>query len=170
MAQEGRAAPCRTHEIALAPLPGAGPRPRLHAVSDRTHEHLAGRYGPAAGEVLAIAAAEPGAGSPIVEGHPDLLAEAVYAARHEQARSVGDVLLRRTRLGLLAAREVCDPAGAVARRVANAMAPELGWGDRRAAHEAAAWAREARAEGLVVDQLRPGARRTPTPTRGTRTP
>ena len=38
----------------------------------------------------------------VADGPPDLLAEAVHAARHEQARSVGDVLLRRTRLGLLA--------------------------------------------------------------------
>ena len=49
---------------------------------------------------------------------PDLLAEALVAARYEQARSVADVLLRRTRLGLLAARRLVEDrdAGAPGRR------------------------------------------------------
>jgi glycerol-3-phosphate dehydrogenase len=142
--QEGRTAPCRTHEIRLAP------RPARCRAGDR---HLATRYGPAADDVLALAAADPLAARPIVDGRLDVLAEAVHAARDEQAQSVGDVLLRRTRLGVLAAREVCEPAGGVALRVANAMAPALGWSDGRAAREAAAWAREAGAEGLVVNPM-----------------
>ena len=54
----------------------------------------------------------------IVPGRPDLLAEVVYAARREQARTVGDVLLRRTRLGLTAARSL---TGAVIGRVAGVL-------------------------------------------------
>ena len=50
---------------------------------------------------------------------PDLLAEAAYAARREQARTVGDVLLRRTRLALTAAREVVR--GDAPRRVAEVL-------------------------------------------------
>ena len=46
------------------------------------------------------AASWPSRSSP---GLPDLLAEVTLAARREQARSIGDVLLRRTRLALLAA-------------------------------------------------------------------
>jgi glycerol-3-phosphate dehydrogenase len=90
----------------------------------------------------------PDGGEPIVGGHPDLLAEATYAARNEQARSVGDVLLRRTRLGLVAPAAACDPA--VARRVARAIATELGWNERRIEAEASAWSHEARSEGLVA--------------------
>ncbi len=62
--------------------------------------------------MLAQRRASPGFGDrgelaqPIVPGLPDLLAEVALAARREQALSVGDVLLRRTRLGLLAAREL----------------------------------------------------------------
>jgi len=159
---EGRTAPCRTHEIPLAP------RPVASLAGDRD-DHLATRYGPAAGDVLALAAADPLAALPIVDGRPDLVAEAVYAARHEQAQSVADVLLRRTRLGLLAAREVCEPAGGVALRVAQAMAPAQGWTEGRTAREAAAWAREAGAEGLVVTpetQLRPAVVRRTTVTLG----
>ena len=53
--------------------------------------------------MLALAAESGELAQPIVPGLPDLLAEAVLAARREQARSVADVLLRRTRLWLLAA-------------------------------------------------------------------
>jgi glycerol-3-phosphate dehydrogenase len=56
--------------------------------------------------VLALAAERGELAQPIVAGLPDLLAEVALAARREQARSIGDVLLRRTRLGLLAAREL----------------------------------------------------------------
>ena len=93
---------------------------------------------------------------PVVESDPgrvrppDLLAEVVYAARHEQARSVGDALLRRTRLGLTAARDVAAPDGVAARRVAAAMAPELGWGEARTEAEAQAFLLEAAAEGIVA--------------------
>ena len=57
--------------------------------------------------VLRVAAERPELAGPIVPEMPDLLAEAVIAARLEQARSVADVLLRRTRLGLVAAPR-CD--------------------------------------------------------------
>ena len=77
------------------------------------------------------------------------LAEAVHAARHEQARSVGDALLRRTRLGLLAARRR-GADGEVASRVAGAMAPELGWDDSTAENQAQAFLDEARAEGIAA--------------------
>ena len=49
---------------------------------------------------------QPELAAPIVPGRPDLMAEVTLAARHEQARSVADVLLRRTRLGILAAPEL----------------------------------------------------------------
>jgi len=66
------------------------------------------------------------------------------------ARSVGDALLRRSRIGLLAAREVADPESGVAERVARAMAPELGWDEARIQAEVAAFAEEAAAEGIVA--------------------
>jgi glycerol-3-phosphate dehydrogenase len=64
--------------------------------------------------------------------------------------SVGDALLRRTRLGLLAAREVTDAGGETALRVARAMALDLGWDEERAALEAQAFLDEAAAEGIVA--------------------
>jgi glycerol-3-phosphate dehydrogenase len=79
---------------------------------------------------------------------PDLMAEVVVAARHEQARTVADVLLRRTRLGLLAGRRLVEDRDA-AGRVAKVMAPELGWGRRETGRAADAWRDAVAAERLV---------------------
>ena len=73
----------------------------------------------------------------------------MVAFRSEQAGGLGDVLLRRTRLGLLAAREVCEPA--VLGRLADVVGEEFGWDGARRAAEIDGFAREAQAEGLVVD-------------------
>jgi glycerol-3-phosphate dehydrogenase len=146
--REARVAPCRTHEIPLGQAVEPESLPRVEGVREDAYELLAGRYGHSAHDVLAVAAERGELTQPIVPGGPpDLLAEAVHAARSEQARSVGDALLRRTRLGLLAAGALTrDPAAAL--RVAGAMAPELGWDDARAEAESEAWLAEARAEGI----------------------
>jgi glycerol-3-phosphate dehydrogenase len=150
--REARVAPCRTEEIPLGQAVDAPNLPRVEGVPDDAYEHLAGRYGHAAREVLAIAAERGELAQPIVAGGPpDLLAEAVHAARREQATSIGDALLRRTRLGLLAARQAADREGVTARRVALAMAGDLGWDADRAEREARAFLAEASAEGIVTD-------------------
>ena len=135
--REGREAPCHTAEIPL----GMEARPQdLEApegVGEASISQLAFRYGHAARNVLALARDEPKLAAPIVPGRPDLLAEAVIAARHEQARSVADVLLRRTRLGLLAAPQLRG-ADSV-RAVAGAMGAELGWSRRQVKQAAEAW-------------------------------
>jgi glycerol-3-phosphate dehydrogenase len=144
--REGREAPCHTHEIPL----GMSARPEdLEApagVGEEALEQLAFRYGHAARRVLDIARADPKLARPIVPGRPDLLAEAVLAARHEQARSVADVLLRRTRLGILAAPQLRE-AKAV-RPVADALGAELGWSRRQRSREAEAWRAVAAQEGV----------------------
>jgi glycerol-3-phosphate dehydrogenase len=133
----GREAPCHTAEIPL----GMQARPDDLAAPDAVGEdavsQLAFRYGHAARAVLDLAWKEPKLAAPIVAGRPDLLAEAAVAARLEQARCVADVLLRRTRLGLLAARQL-RTADSV-RPVAEAMGRELGWSRRRVKREAEAW-------------------------------
>ena len=148
--REGRDAPCRTHQVPLGMAVEAGDLPHVPGVAAEAYEQLAGRYGYAAHEVLRIALERPGLAEPVVPGRVDLLAEAAYAARREQARTVGDVLLRRTRLGLTAGRDVCGDGAAAAVRVAGAMGAELGWDEARQAREAAAFREEAAAEGIVV--------------------
>jgi glycerol-3-phosphate dehydrogenase len=100
--------------------------------------------------VLRLAEAAPELGRRISPALPDILAEAAFAAAHEQARSVGDVLLRRTRLGLLDARSLTAPGANGARAVARAMAAELGWDEVRVAQEVDDWRLLAEAEGLAA--------------------
>ena len=146
--REAREAPCRTHEIPLGQAIAVEELSRVEGVPEASYAALAARYGYAAREVLALAAERGELAQPIVPELPDLLAEVALAARREQARSLGDVLLRRTRLGLLAARELTgDPA--VVERVAAVLAAELGWSSQRTGEEIARFAEEARAEGLL---------------------
>jgi glycerol-3-phosphate dehydrogenase len=148
--RDGRDAPCRTHEIPLGmAVEGAG-LPRVEGVPEDAYAQLAGRYGYASRDVLVLAAERGELAQPILPGHPDVLAEAVYAARREQAHSVGDVLLRRTRLALTCARALCAPGEHAPERVAAAIGDELGWDVARRAAEAAAFRAEAAAEGVVV--------------------
>jgi glycerol-3-phosphate dehydrogenase len=167
--RDARDAPCRTHEIPLGQAIDVEELPRVEGVASASYEALASRYGHAAHDVLALAAERGELAQPIVEGLPDVLAEVALAARREQARSLGDVLLRRTRLGLLAARQLVgeEPsapqpgqapaegaATAPVRRVAKVMARELDWSAERLALELTRFADEARAEGIVADTQR----------------
>jgi glycerol-3-phosphate dehydrogenase len=147
--REARDAPCRTHEIPLGAAVSVEDLPRVEGVAELAYQALANRYGYAAGEVLAIAKEHGELAQPIVTGLPDILAEVVQAIRREQARSAADVLLRRTRLGLLAARELAEDDGAVVRRVAHAMGRELGWDEARIAAECDRFAAEALEEGIL---------------------
>jgi glycerol-3-phosphate dehydrogenase len=148
--RDARDAPCRTHEIPLGQAIAVEELPRVEGVGrvgPDPYQALASRYGHAAHDVLALAAERGELAQPIVAGLPDLLAEVALAARREQARSIGDVLLRRTRLGLLAAREL---TGEPVRRVGDVMARELGWSAERLSLELTRFAEEARAEGIVA--------------------
>ena len=148
--RDGRDAPCRTGEIPLGMPVDANELTRVEGVGEEAYEQLAGRYGFAAHDVLATAAERGELAQPMLPGLPDLLAEAAFSARREQARTVGDVLLRRTRLGLTAARRLCAPGEQAPERVARALGAELGWDAGRCAAEAERFRADAAAEGLVV--------------------
>jgi glycerol-3-phosphate dehydrogenase len=97
--------------------------------------HLVSRYGSEAPAVAALAAADPTLAQPLVPTLPYLRAEAVHAVRHEMARTLDDVLSRRTRARLLAR----DRTAAAAPDVAHLLASELGWSPARADEEAGAY-------------------------------
>jgi glycerol-3-phosphate dehydrogenase len=147
--RDGRDAPCRTHEIPLGQPEDPSQLPVLDGVPVESREGLAARYGHAAEEVLAIAAAQPELAEPIVPGLPDLLAEATFSARMEQTQTVGDVLLRRTRLGLIAARQLCAAGSEAPWRVDRALAAELGWEPDRTEAAVRAFREEADSEGIA---------------------
>jgi glycerol-3-phosphate dehydrogenase len=147
--REGRELPCRTAELPLGMPMDPGQLPEVEGVGADTRRHLADRYGYAARDVLELAAAAPELRGRIVPEAPDLVAEAAFAARREQARSAGDALLRRTRLALTHARALCAPGAEGPELVAWAMADGLGWDEGRVAAEVDAFAEVAAAEGLV---------------------
>ena len=149
--REGREAPCRTHEIPLGMPARDGELPEVEGVDEESSTHLAGRYGHAAVDVLELAASDPALARRISPELPDLVAEATFAARREQVRSLADVLLRRTRLGLLDARGLCAEGAEGPALTAAALAPELGWDDARVVRELEDWREVARAEGLLPE-------------------
>jgi glycerol-3-phosphate dehydrogenase len=144
--REGRAAPCHTAEIPLGMEARAEDLEAPEGVGEEAVSQLAFRYGHAARTVLDLARSDPKLAGPIVPGRPDLLAEVALAARSEQARSVADVLLRRTRLAILAAPQLRDAASV--RAVAEVLGAELGWSRRQVKRGAEAWPQAAAQEGI----------------------
>ena len=88
------------------------------------HEHLAGRFGREADAIHDEMRADPSLGDGLVPGLPYVRAEAIHAVRHEMARTLDDILSRRTRARLLAARRVIGRGGR--RRLARRAGARLG--------------------------------------------
>jgi glycerol-3-phosphate dehydrogenase len=148
--RDGRDAPCRTQDTPLGQPIDALRLPHVAGTSPAARAHLAARYGSVARDVLELARERPELARPVVEDGPvDLLAEAVHAVRAEHARSLGDVLLRRTRLGLTAARGLLADDAHRAREVAEAVAPDLGWDAAGVDAGVRDFVAEAALEGLV---------------------
>jgi glycerol-3-phosphate dehydrogenase len=86
-----------------------------------TASYLPTVYGARTGAVLSLIQADPRLADKISPDHPYIFAQVVYAARHEMARTVDDVLSRRIRLS------ITDRAAAVkaAERVSSIVAAEL---------------------------------------------
>ena len=108
-------------------------------------EHLLGRYGTLAEEVLGLVRTDPGLARPLAEGHPYLRAEVSYAVTHENALHVEDVLMRRTRLFI----EAADGGAGAAADVAAIMGRLLGWSRRRRAAETRRYLELLEAERVV---------------------
>jgi glycerol-3-phosphate dehydrogenase len=130
--RRGRGARSRTARLRLL---GADGYRDPDAAAPAMARHLARRYGTLAAEVESIAATDPDLARPLVAGLPYLRAEAVYAARHEMARTLDDVLLRRTRAHLEDRAATLDAAPAVARLLGD----ELGWSDAETERQVAAY-------------------------------
>jgi glycerol-3-phosphate dehydrogenase len=94
-------------------------------------EHLLGRYGSMATEVLDLCAGEPALAESLSGASDYLGAEIVYAASHEGARHLDDVLTRRTRISI----ETWDRGVSAARPAAALLATVLGWSDEQQTRE-----------------------------------
>ena len=111
--------------------PAAGRLAEDYGVPRAAVEHLLGRYGTLATEVLDLIRADASLGRPLAAGHPYLRAEVAYAVTCENALHVEDVLVRRTRLFI----ESADSGVPAAADVAAIMGRLLGWNRRRRAAE-----------------------------------
>jgi glycerol-3-phosphate dehydrogenase len=116
----GRRARCRTKRLRLVGADGG-----REAAAGSLAAHLAGRHGSLAVQVQRLIDADASLGEPLVAGLPYVRAEAVHAVRNEMARSLDDVLSRRTRSRMLERTATLAAAPAVAQLIAA----DLGWDD-----------------------------------------
>lgn len=124
------------------PLVGAAPRSELDALAVRlarepgldvaSAQALVDRHGTEAEDVVALGR-EHDLVRPLVAGEPELEAEVAWAAEHELAMTLDDVLARRMRLAMT----LRDRGGSIAGRVAAIAGHVLGWDAPRQAAEAA---------------------------------
>ncbi|MBL1099383.1 glycerol-3-phosphate dehydrogenase/oxidase [Streptomyces coffeae] len=163
-----RVGPCVTEEVPLIGAVGykalwnararIARRAGLHVARV---EHLLNRYGALADEVLELIAQDPSLGEPLPGAEDYLRAEIVYAASHEGARHLDDVLTRRTRISI----ETFDRGTRSAREAAELMAGVLGWGQEQVDKEVEHYEKRVEAEresqrqpdDLTADAARLGA-------------
>jgi glycerol-3-phosphate dehydrogenase len=119
---------CVDHAVTLGELPDVRSKThdlRIHGYKQGVESLTAlGVYGSDGEAILALAAADERLGQRLHPALPYIAAEVVWGVREEMARTLDDVLSRRTRALFLNARAAMEMAPAVARL----MAQELGAG------------------------------------------
>lgn len=101
---------------------------KLHgAPANAAPNGLFARYGTDAPALQAIVDADPAAATLLDQQLPYSVAEVIYAVRQEMARTVEDVLSRRTRALLLNARAAQRAAAPVASIMAKILGYDVGW-------------------------------------------
>lgn len=154
-ALDGTIAPCVTEHVSLLGAEGyqaAWNKRRKIARAFGVHtvriEHLLNRFGVMTDEVLELIMARPELQEPLPGADDYIAAEVVYAATHEGALHIEDVLARRTRISI----EAWDRGVAAAPVVAELMAAELGWDAERTQWEVDHYLRRVAAEIASQEQ------------------
>jgi glycerol-3-phosphate dehydrogenase len=111
-------------------------------------EHLLNRYGTLADELLALIRTRPELAEPLPGADDYLAVEVVYAASHEGALHLDDVLARRTRISI----EAWDRGVSAAPVAARLMAGVLGWDAAREEREVAFYVKRVAAERASQEQ------------------
>jgi glycerol-3-phosphate dehydrogenase len=155
-ALDGKISPSITQDIALLGAEGyhaawnkRGKIARAFGVHTVRIEHLLNRYGVMTDELLDLIQARPELQDPLPGADDYLGAEVVYAATHEGALHLEDVLARRTRISI----EAWDRGVSAAPVAARLMAGELGWDEERTALEVERYLQRVSAE--LASQLQP---------------
>jgi glycerol-3-phosphate dehydrogenase len=111
-------------------------------------EHLLGRYGTLVHELLDLLSGHSELAEPLPGADDYLAVEALYAATHEGALHVDDVLARRTRISI----ESWDRGEAAAEAVARLLGEIHGWSEEQIDHEVALYHARVKAERLSQEQ------------------
>jgi glycerol-3-phosphate dehydrogenase len=105
-------------------------------------EHLLGRYGSLLGEVLALGDDDPSLLEPVPSAQEYLRAELRYAATHEAALHLDDILARRTRMSIETRHRGVDSA----QETADLVRDVLGWDDEQVRAEVDSYTKRVEAE------------------------
>ena len=121
LAQLQKSAKCKTKNLKLIGATTSTPK-----TNSKSAMHLAARFGTEASLINEMIAENPSLGEQLIAGLPYLKAEAVFAVKYEMARTLDDILSRRTRARIINRRA----SVASARAVAELIAPLLNWGEQ----------------------------------------
>jgi glycerol-3-phosphate dehydrogenase len=111
-------------------------------------EHFLNRYGTMTEDILALIAEDPSLADPLPGADDYVGAEVVYAASHEGALHLEDVLARRTRISI----EAWDRGVSAAPVAARLMAGVLGWDAEREEREVQTYLKRVAAERASQQQ------------------
>ena len=121
LTQLQKSAKCKTKNLKLIGATTSTPK-----TNAKSAMHLAARFGTEAKLINEMIAENPILGEQLIAGLPYLKAEAVFAVKYEMARTLDDILSRRTRARIINRRA----SVASARAVAELIAPLLNWGEQ----------------------------------------
>jgi glycerol-3-phosphate dehydrogenase len=121
----------------------------LYGVSEESVIHLLNRHGSLISEVLEIITQNSKMAERIDLSLPYLKAEIEYAASHEGARSVDDVISRRTRIAF----ESNDHGVGIAAEVAAIIGSVLGWGAKERKASINSYLELVERENMALDEL-----------------
>ena len=128
---------------------------QIEAIADesgldsQTVTHLLNRYGSLISEILDLIKADASLAKKLDADLPYLKAEIYYAVSHEGARSVEDVISRRTRIAFEAHNQGLDLADAIA----EIIAPVLDWSTKERKASVAAYELLVERELAALDEL-----------------
>jgi glycerol-3-phosphate dehydrogenase len=148
-ALDGKIAPSATENIALLGAEGyqaawnkRNKIARAFGVHRVRIEHLLNRYGVMTDEILDLLRERPELAEPLPGADDYLEAEVIYAATHEGALHLEDVLARRTRISI----EAWDRGVSAAPVAARLLGEVLGWDEERIDREVQTYLRRVQAE------------------------
>ena len=120
-----------------------------NGLSTESITHLLNRYGSMISEVLDLIKENPALGKRLSPDLPYIRAEIYYAASHEGAQSIDDVISRRTRIAFEAHNHGLNLAEAIS----EIIAPVLGWSSKERKSSVAAYESFVERELVAIGEI-----------------